>query len=108
MQLLNITRMIQKREAMKREQLLVQQEIFMQQHWDLTDTTGEARPLNIKPGTYRAKPRQPAAAAAAAASASGGAVGASSGRGGGTPVISQVRAFFCVSCVLLMCVLNPF
>ncbi|CAN0358112.1 unnamed protein product, partial [Ectocarpus sp. 13 AM-2016] len=32
-----ITRMIQKREMMKREQLMVQQEIFLQQHWDLTD-----------------------------------------------------------------------
>lgn len=76
---------------MKREQLLVQQEIFMQQHWDLTDTTGEARPLNIKPGTYRARPRQPAAAAAAAASAAGGAVGAAGSRGGATPAVSQVR-----------------
>lgn len=56
--LLNITRMIQKREVMKREQLLVQQEIFLQQHYDLTDTTGEARPLSIRPGTYRARPRQ--------------------------------------------------
>lgn len=72
--------MIQKREMMKREQLMVQQEIFLQQHWDLTDTTGESRPLGIEPGKYKARPRQPppapAAPTLAAAAAAGGAVGA--------------------------------
>lgn len=93
-QLLNITRMIQKREAMKREQLMVQQEIFLQQHWDLTDTTGEARPLMITPGRYKTRPRQPAAAAAAASAAAGGAVGAGSVSGVTAPAVVQVRHVF--------------
>lgn len=84
-------RMIQKREAMKREQLLVQQEIFLQQHWDLTDTTGGTRPLAITPGRYKARPRQPAVAAASAASAAGGAVGAASAARGEPPPVVQVR-----------------
>lgn len=67
---------------MKREQLMVQQEIFLQQHWDLTDTTGESRPLGIEPGKYKARPRQPPPAAAAAASAATAAVGGAAGAGG--------------------------
>ena len=81
-QLLNITRMIQKREMMKREQLMVQQEIFLQQHWDLTDTTGESRPLGIEPGKYKARPRQPAPAAPAPSSAATAAAGGAAGAGG--------------------------
>ena len=80
-QLLNLTKMIQKREMMKREHLMVQQEVFLQQHWDLTDTTGEARPLGISPGRYRARPRQPVASgegAAGGVAAGGGTAGVAS------------------------------
>ncbi|CAM9378423.1 unnamed protein product [Discosporangium mesarthrocarpum] len=60
--LLHIATMVQRRETMKRAALLIQSELFEQAYWDLTDTTGQARPLNLSPGDYKLKLRVPAAA----------------------------------------------
>lgn len=89
--------MIEEREMMKREQLMVQQEIFLQQHWDLTDTTGEARPLGVTPGRYGARHRQPAPSEVGAADGQTGTVSVGKGAEvpsvpvGATPVVPKVN-----------------
>eukprot|EP00611_Tribonema_gayanum_P022430 TRINITY_DN4493_c0_g2_i2.p1 TRINITY_DN4493_c0_g2~~TRINITY_DN4493_c0_g2_i2.p1 ORF type:complete len:263 (-),score=60.11 TRINITY_DN4493_c0_g2_i2:219-1007(-) len=57
--LLSILELTRTRERIKQAALAVQQEVFDQAVYDLTNTSGEPRQLNIKPGEFKLKMRPP-------------------------------------------------
>ncbi|CAM9566317.1 unnamed protein product [Chrysoparadoxa australica] len=59
---LSVLHLVARRERLKRESLLLQEDLFKQAMYDLTDTSGRPCPLRVKQGHYKIKLRIPSSA----------------------------------------------